>query len=165
MSALLVILPLALVLVAVQATLMQPFSLAGGHPDIVLVGLALLAIQFGRESTIIPALIIAPFYDAASGFPIGTSILPFAAVVYLAGIGERTLFGARLGWPMFLAFIATIVAGLITAAELALMGWTLPWTATVLRVVLPSALLNAVLMLLMYLPTEYLRERRAAQLR
>lgn len=162
-SALLFLLaPLALMLVAVQATLVERLNLAGGHPDLILVTIVLLTMAGGRQAALLPALVLAPLFDALAGLPLGASIIPLLSVVYLAGLGERALFGAHLGWPIFITLAATIVAGLITLVELAIFGWEIAWTDTIIRVLLPSAALNALLVLVLYLPIEYLRESRAA---
>ncbi len=160
MTVLLVYLPISLVLVAVQSTLFERISLAGGHADLVLISLVLFTLLVGRPQAIVAVLVVAPFYDLMSGLPVGTSVLPFLAAVYLSGMGERTLFGARFGWPLILTFIATIVAGLITVIELALFGHTVVWDQTILRVIVPSALLNAICMVPLYLAAEALSHRR-----
>lgn len=160
MTVLLVYLPFSLVLVTLQATFFERISLAGGHADLVLISLVLFALWVGRPQATVAAIVVAPFYDLMSGLPVGTSILPFLVVVYLAGMGERTLFGARFGWPLILTFMATFVAGLITVVELALFGFTVAWDQTILRVIVPSALLNAICILPLYLAIESLRQPR-----
>jgi cell shape-determining protein MreD len=161
MNAVLVFLPLALLLVGLQTTVVGHARLVGGHADLVLVGVALLAIVAGRRSGFLLAGIAAPLYDMLAGLPIGASLLPLLITASLAGSGERTLFGARLGWPLFLAFGTTLVAGGLTLFELALWGRPVAWGDTLLRVALPGAVLNTLLMLVLYLPAEWLREHRA----
>lgn len=161
MTVVLVFLPLALILVGLQTTLIGHFHLFGGHADLVLVGVVLLTIVAGRRSGLILAGVVAPLYDMAAGLPVGVTVLPLVVTVLLAGGGERTLFGAQLGWPVFLTFGATLVAGGITLLELSLLGWPIAWGDTLLRVTVPGALLNAGLMLVLYLPVEWLRERRS----
>jgi cell shape-determining protein MreD len=160
MTIVLVFLPLALVLVGLQATVIGHFHLFGGHADIVLVGVALLTTVAGRRSGLLLAGVAAPLYDMLAGLPVGVTVLPLLAVALLTAGGERTLFGARLGWPVFLTFGATLVAGGITLLELSLLGWPIAWGDTLLRVTLPGALLNAGLMLVLFLPAEWLREHR-----
>ncbi len=164
LSTLLLFLPIALVVVAVQATLIERMDVAGIHPDLVLVSILLLTMISGRRTAAFAAIIVAPFYDALSGMPLGTSILPLLSVVFLAGIGERSLFGARLGWPVIVAVLATVLAGLITMAELNLMGWLMQWSDMILRVLFPTAVINALLVLILYVPAEYLRDRRTLAL-
>jgi len=161
MTAVLVFLPLALILVSLQATIIGHARLFGGHADLVLVGVALLAIVTGRRSGFLLAGVAAPLYDMLAGLPVGVSLLPLLITAYLAGSGERTLFGARLGWPLFLAFGATLVAGGLTLFQLALLGRPVAWGDTLLRVALPGAFLNTLLMLALYLPAEWLRDHRA----
>ncbi len=161
MVTLLVFLPLALILVSLQATIVGHAQLFGGHADLVLVGVALLVIVAGRRSGFLLAGVAAPLYDMLAGLPVGVSLLPLLITAYLAGSGERALFGARLGWPMFLAFGATLAAGSLTLFELALLGWSVAWADMLWRVVLPSAFLNTLLMLILYLPADWLREHRA----
>lgn len=160
MTVLLVYLPFSLVLVAVQTTLFGRIGLAGGRADLVLLSLILFTLLAGRPQATVAAVVVAPFYDLMSGLPVGTSVLPFLVAVYLAGMGERTLFGARFGWPIVLTFIAAVVAGLITVAEMAIFGHTVAWDQTILRVIVPGALLNAVCILPLYLAAESLRQRR-----
>ena len=157
----LLLFPLALALVALQATIANALHLAGGHPDLVLVGVALWTIGAGRRDGFVLAILCAPLYDAVAGFPLGVSVAPLLTVAYLAGAGERTLFGASLGWPVFMILLATVTAGLITLAELYLLGWQIPWTDTILRVLLPTAVLNAILVVVLYVPVQFLRERAA----
>jgi len=159
-SSLFLLLPLALGLAAVQATWIGRISLWGGRADLVLVGLLLLATQTGRERAWVLALIIAPFVDSAAGLPLGASILPLLAAIYLTGLGERVLFGFRLGWPILIALIATLLAGAITLLELQLLGWEISGGERLLYTLLPSALLNALLMLALFLLLNLLGRRR-----
>lgn len=163
MTSLLLFLPFGLVLVALQTSIVERITLWGGHPDLVLVAMALFTVQAGRQRALFPALLVAPFYDAIAGLPIGASILPLTTVVYLTGMGERTIFGARLGWPLLMAFLATLAAGLIILVELNLLGWGLRWGETILRVTLPSALLNAALILVLYFAFEFLQTLRQSR--
>ena len=165
MSSLLIIIPVALVLVTLQATVVERFTIAGVPPDLILVSILLLTMISGRAAATLAVIIIAPISDAISGLPLGTSILPLLTVVYLAGFGESSLFGTRLGWPVVVAIAGTILAGLITLFELSLLGWNIQWSDTFLRILLPSVVLNAVLVFLLYIPTDYLRERRTLSLR
>jgi len=159
-SSLFLLLPLALGLAAVQAAWIGRISLWGGRADLVLVGLLLLATQTGRARASLLALIVAPFADSAAGLPLGASILPLLAAIYLTGLGERVLFGFRLGWPILVTLIATLLAGTITLAQLQLLGWPVAWGDRLLHSLLPSALLNGMLMLALFLLLNLLGRRR-----
>ena len=164
MSTILLLLPVAFVLVVFQATVMSRFSVAGVHPDLILVSIILLTLISGRASAFVFAVILALFSDAISGLPLGISVIPYLIVVFLASQGERVLFGARLGWPVIVTTLATLAAGLITLLELNAIGWDIQWTDTLLRVLGPTVIVNTVLMFLLYVPVEYALGRRKPSL-
>jgi rod shape-determining protein MreD len=157
---LIVFIPLAFLLVAFQASVLSQITLAGGHLDLVLILLVLLTLYGSFELAIIAAIVVAPLIDALSGMPLGVSIIPLTSVILVAYWGGKTIFGARLGWPVIVVFVGTLLAGLITAAELALLGWDLPWNDLILRTLIPSAFLNTLAALAIYLPILILSERR-----
>ncbi len=158
------LLPTAVLLVALQATVMTHISLLGGHPDLVLVSLVLWTAWAGREAAVLPLLLMAFLADALAGLPMGASVLPLLAVIYLAGIGERSLFGGQLGWPLIVSFLATLLAGLILFIELTLLGWQIAWLPTFSRQILPAALLNSALAFAIYVPLSAWRQRRPQML-
>jgi len=160
MSTILLLLPLAFVLVAFQATVMSRLNVGGAQPDLIIVSIILLTIVSGQNSAVIFAVILALLSDAISGLPLGVSIIPYLVVVFLAIGGERTLFGARLGWPILITAVATVAVGLITLIELNVIGWEIQWTDTLLRVLGPAVIVNSTLMFVLYVPVEYARGRR-----
>ena len=160
MSSILVLLPLAFVLIAFQATVMSRLNVGGVQPDLIIVSIILLTIVSGRTSAMIFAVILALLSDAISGLPLGISVIPYLVIVFLASGGERTLFGVGLGWPVLVTALATVVVGAITLLELSAIGWEIPWTDTLLRVLAPAVIVNTILMFLLYVPVEYVMGRR-----
>jgi len=157
--------PLALLLVAFQAAVLTPLTLAGGHLDIILISLVMLTLYGSFEMALLAAVIMAPLIDALSGMPLGASVLPLLSVILLAHWGGASIFGARLGWPVVVIFLGSLLAGLITLAELAILGWNMPWNDLLLRTLLPTAFLNALTALAIYLPISLFGERRDLHLR
>lgn len=139
---------------------MSRVSVAGAHPDLVLVSIVLLTLIGGQGSAYAYAVILALLADAISGLPLGVSVVPYLIVVLLTSQGERILFGARLGWPVIATALATLMAGLITLFELNIIGWDIQWTDILLRVLSPTIIVNTLLMFLLYVPVEYMRGRR-----
>jgi rod shape-determining protein MreD len=152
--------PLVLLLVAIQATVLNQMTLAGGHLDIIVISLVMLTLYGRYELALLAGVLMAPFIDALSGMPLGVSVLPLLSVIFLAHGGGKNMFGARLGWPVIIIFISSLLAGLITLAELALLGWQMPWTDLMLRVLAPTALLNGMAAIAIYLPIIIFGERR-----
>lgn len=165
MSVLLLTLPLAVVLATAQATVGHRLHIAGGHPDLILMALVLWTLFGDQRSALWLAVLAAPIFDALAGLPLGVSILPFMAIVLLAGGSERALFSVRWGWPVVLVFMASLASGVITLAELTILGQDPAWADVVIRVMAPSAVINAALFAMLYLPIELLRERGTLKVR
>jgi len=159
---LLILVPLALVLVALQATVFNQFTLAGGHLDILIPALVMLTLYGRYELALFTGVLMAPLIDALSGMPLGVSVLPLVSVILLAHVGGQNMFGVRLGWPVVTIFIGSLLAGVITLAELAILGWEMPWNALLLRNLIPTALLNGMAATAIYLPIIIFGERRGA---
>ena len=152
-------------MVAFQASVLSQFTLAGGHLDILLISLVLLTLYGSLELALLGAIVMAPLIDALSGMPLGVSIIPMTSVVLMAYWGGKTIFGARLGWPVIVIFVGTLLAGLITIAELMILGGEMPWNDMILRTLFPSAILNAIAGLAIYLPIIMFSERSEMHLR
>ena len=161
---LLLFIPLALLLVAFQASVLSQLTLAGGHLDIIIISLVMLTLYGSFELALLASIIIAPLVDALAGMPLGVSIIPMLSVILLTHWSSKTIFGARLGWPVVIIFIGTLLAGLITMAELSLLGWNLPWKELILRTLIPTSLLNTVAAMAIYLPIVIFSERREMHL-
>ncbi len=161
-SVILLLIPLALLLAALQATLAGRVHLLGGQPHILLIALVLLVMAAGRQAALLPALIAAPILDSLAGLPLGASVAPMLAVVYLAGLGERTLFSVRFTWPVFITFVATLAADAILLLELTLLGHDIAWADALLRISAPGAALNALIVFALYLPMESWRASRSS---
>jgi len=151
---------LALILAAFQSSALNSLTLAGGHLDIIIIFLAMLTLYGRYELALLAVAIIAPLVDALSGMPLGVSVIPMLSVILLAHWGGKTIFGARLGWPVLVIFSGSLLAGLIIIAELALLGWNMPWDDLILRTLIPSAFLNGMAALAIYLPIIIFNERR-----
>jgi len=161
---LIILLPLALILVSFQASVLNQLTLAGGHLDIIIISLVMLTLYGSYEIALLAAVLIAPLMDALAGMPLGVSIIPLMSVVSLTHWIGKTLFGTRLGWPVVAIFIGSFLAGLITMAELALLRWDLPWNEIILKSLLPSTFLNAAAAIIIYLPIIIFSERRYTHL-
>lgn len=162
---LLLFIPLALLLVAFQSSVLNQLTLAGGHLDILIIFLVLLTLYGSLEVALLAGVLIAPLIDALSGMPLGVSVIPMLSVILLAHWGGKTIFGARLGWPVIVIFLGTLLAGLITIVELTILGWSLPWNDLIVRSLLPTAFLNAIAALAIYIPIIIFGERREMHLK
>jgi rod shape-determining protein MreD len=85
-----------------------------------------------------------------SGAPFGAHALLLTIIGFGAGLGQRSPFSSRLLVPLFIIVVATLVYNAGLAIILRLSGWPLAINPTVLRVVAPALLANAVLMPFVY---------------
>jgi len=161
---LILLLPLALLLVAFQASVLNQLTLAGGHLDIITISLVLLTLYGSFEMALLAAVLVAPLIDALAGMPLGVSVIPLLSVILLTHWSSKTIFGARLGWPVVVIFVGSFMAGLITMVELTLLGWELPWNDLILRALIPTAFLNAIAATAIYLPIVIFSEHRETHL-
>ena len=161
---LLIFLPLALILVALQSAVFNQITIAGGHFDLLIIALVMITLYGNYELAVLLVVVLAPVADAISGLPLGVSVLPMLSVVLLAHWGGKTIFGARLGWPILVIFLGVLLAGLITLLELFILGWELPWNELIVRVLVPSAFLNALAALVIYIPVVLFSERKELHL-
>jgi rod shape-determining protein MreD len=88
--------------------------------------------------------------DLLSGAPFGAATLSLTIVGLLAGLGRATVFRSRLVLLLGTAFLGTIVYDLIFMVILAISGRTVVWLDGLLRIIIPSALINAALMPFVY---------------
>ncbi|MDA8219211.1 MAG: rod shape-determining protein MreD, partial [Dehalococcoidales bacterium] len=97
--------------------------------------------------------------DLASIGPLGSSALALAAVGYLSGFGQDAALRVNRLLPLLAACTGTVVFDLFHMLLLQLSGWDFNWVIVIYEIVLPSSLLNVVVMPLVY-GSVYWLERR-----
>jgi hypothetical protein len=68
------------------------------------------------------------------------------AAGFMAGMSQATVFGAHAALPMLAMLLATIVYDLLFLLVVAISGQDVMWLDAFMRIILPSAVLNALLM-------------------
>lgn len=147
--------PLLLFLCLVQSTAAGRFTLFGVKPDLVLLLLLVGALLYGARAAVVWAFIAGVGMDIFSGGPMGASSLALMAAALVASLGHRPL--SRFNWlvPLGAALLGTLTYAVVYLSVLGALdtgGWlarSVPLIDTVRAVVLPAALYNTVLMLLL----------------
>jgi rod shape-determining protein MreD len=124
------------------------WSVFANLPLLVVVSWGLLR---GPKEGALWGFIAGSMVDLLSGAPFGAATVSLIAVGFLAGLGEATVFRARIALPMLVTFLATIVYELLFLLIVRISGQWVAWLDSVLRLVIPSALLNAVLTPIVFL--------------
>jgi rod shape-determining protein MreD len=125
-------------------------SVAGVHPDLVLVAVISWTLLRGLTDGLLWALIGGLCLDLLSSGPFGLMIVPLVIVCALARLGYSRVYGAHLWLPLFLTFPLSVVYYLSYALLLSLTGRPIAWSATLVQVILPASLLNIAAMLILF---------------
>jgi rod shape-determining protein MreD len=111
-------------------------------PLLVVVSWSLLR---GAREGVIWGFVAGLVVDLLSGAPFGAATLSLIAVGFLSGLGQATVFRTHVALPLVAVFLATILYDLLFLLIVQISGQAVSWLDSLFRVVLPSAVLNAVL--------------------
>ena len=142
-----------------KSTLMPHLRVLGGAPDLMLVMVVSWALVAPYQEAFFWGFAGGVAQDLLSGAPLGTSALALLTVAFLGNLLQGQLNRSNLVIPLVVTLIASFVAPLITLSVLALTGHNIDWLYNLAYVVLPSAGLNLVLILPVYIIMVRLYER------
>jgi rod shape-determining protein MreD len=103
--------------------------------------------------------IVGLFIDLASGLPFGIHTLTLTVVGLLVGLGQTTFFRGNLIAPPAMMLISTIFSNIFILAILSVFNWNISWGDYLLRVTLPTGILNTVIGPLAYFPLQWLQQK------
>lgn len=141
---------LSIVIALLQSVAMPHIRIMGVKPDFMLLVVVSWSLLCGIREGSLWGFIGGLSLDIFSSAPFGVSTLALLAVGSLSSLGGMSIFRTHIVLPPITALFATSVYYLIFLALLQMMGWPVPWAESLLKVVLPSVLLNAALMPLVY---------------
>lgn len=144
------VVPLLLLAALLQATLVPHLSVWGVFADLPLVLVVTWSLLQGSREGAVWGFVAGLAVDLLSGAPFGAATLSLIAVGLLAGSGHMAVFRDHLLLSSLLAILATVVYSLIFMLVLQLSGEPVVWFGSLARIVLPSALLNACLLPIVY---------------
>ena len=156
------VVPLLLVIAILQASVVSRLTIWGVFADLPLLVVASWSLLQGVREGLIWGFVSGLAVDLLSGAPFGAATLSLMAVGALSGLGQATVFRAHFALPLVVVFLGTIVYNLLFLLVLQISGQEVAWLDSVLRIVLPTAVLNAVLTPIVFLLMRwlYLRSRR-----
>jgi len=133
-----------------QSTAMPHLTIMGVKPDLMLLAVMSWSLLRGSEEGLVWAFIGGLALDLLSGAPFGASTLALMAVSFFSGLGEVRIFRTHIVLPLLTALFATIVYDLLFLFLLQMSGWPVAWLDNLVKVILPSALLNMALSPIVY---------------
>jgi rod shape-determining protein MreD len=129
---------------------MPLMPIMGVKPDLVLLMVISWSLLRGAREGMTWALVGGIGLDLLSGAPFGTSTVALVILSLVAGLGELSVFRTRIALPLIATLIATLAYDLFFLLLLHVEGRSIAWTDSLVRVVLPSTLVNVLLSPLVY---------------
>ncbi len=140
--------PLLLASGLLQSTVVP--TVMGVRPEIVLLLVVAASLSGGMEAGVVWGFIGGLSLDLFSGAPLGVFTLTMVLVGALVNVGESNLFSTSLLLPLGAVFVATFVYHFLTIVLLQTLGWSIGWGPAMVQVALPSAVVNTLLMPVVY---------------
>ena len=147
-----IVVPLLLLVTVVQTALVPYLSIWGIFADLPLLMVVSWSLLQGRREGLVWGFVAGVAIDVLSGAPFGAATLSLSLVGFVAGLGQATVFGTHIALPLLAVFLATVVYDLLFLLVVRVMGQQVLWLDSLVRTVLPSAVLNAILTPLVFLP-------------
>lgn len=149
-----------MVVVAIlQTTLVPHVAIWGVFADLPLLVVVSWGLLRGPREGILWGFVAGLAVDLFSGAPFGAATLALIAVGLLAGLGAATVFRAHVTLPLLAMFLATIVYDLFFLLVVRISGYPVAWLESLYRIILPSAVLNAVLTPVIFVVMRWLHAR------
>lgn len=133
-----------------QASLAPHMAILGVEPNFLLLVVVTLAMVEGSTPGAVAGFVAGLAFDMLGSGPIGPGALVLTAVGYLAGSLATNLFAESWLMPVTVVLIASLLSELAYGALLAIIGVETAFLTIVWRIVLPGALYNTLLALLVY---------------
>lgn len=139
------VVPLLVIGAVLQTTIMPHVAIWGVFGDLPLLLVVSWSLLRGAREGVIWGFIGGLAVDVLSGAPFGAATLSLVAVALLSGLGQVTVFRTHIALPLVVMFLSTLLYDLIFLLVVRISGQTVAWVESLLRIILPSAVLNAVL--------------------
>lgn len=145
--ALLAILGLAFLL---ETTVSGFLSIQGVHPNLLLGTVVSLGLLFGPEVGLLSGALAGLLLDVEFGRYVGLQLLTLALPGLLVGLAEQRVIKESLLLPLVAGLVASLLSQGLTVLIMAFFGWQAPVLTTLRTSVLPAAVYNAIVTLLIY---------------
>ncbi len=144
--------------VFLQTTLSPFVKISGVHPDLVLILVIGWVILRGLEEGLFWAVIGGLTLDVLSGAPFGVFTLSMVVVALATSLFHGRVFGSSIILPLSLTFPLSLLFNGLVLLLLMLLGRPMDWSAAFFNILLPVAIFNTMVMVLVF-PLLYLLNR------
>jgi rod shape-determining protein MreD len=151
MRTLLIGLPVLALAAALEATALADLRVAGGGGvNLVLLFTLAWTLAGDWNGGLLWGLIGGLCLDLLSGGPLGASALVLVIVAFLASLAEGQLWRSHVLLPLAAALMGSVLYHLLLPLILAVFGFEFDWGRALVGVLLPSTLLNLMLIVPLY---------------
>ncbi len=140
-------LPILLITVILQTTVMPEFQIRSGRADLLFTIILSWTLLAGAEQGIVWALVGGVLQDLLTGVPLGTSALVLVVVMFAISSLVGQVGRSNILLPPLVAGAGTAIYHLILLVVYAVLGRGSPIGYSLLNVTLPTVLLNVILIL------------------
>lgn len=157
MRAVLLGLPILALAAILESTVLPDLALLRGRVDLVLLLTLSWTLAGDGQGGAFWGFVGGLWLGLLSGGPLGLASFALVLIAYLASQSEGRVWRSNVLLPLASALLGSAAYHLILAAGLALGGEAVDWEILARQILLPSALLNAILILPIYAMTRWLR--------
>ena len=151
--------PLAIAIAIIQSAVTSQLRVFGISLDLMLLFSVSWVLLLGLKDGILIVAAGSIVLDALSGAPFGLMTLSLTCSSFLAGLGEINVFRTAWYLPYVTIIIATLIYNVLFLFLLQTAGHIVHWGAMLWHVVLPTVVLNALCMPIIYSLTRWLYQR------
>lgn len=142
-----------------QSSLLPHLSRGGLKPDLVVMLVISWGLLRGVQEGLLWAFIGGLALDLLSATPLGLSALILTLLTLLTSLGQKSIYRTSILFPLAVIFLATFGYNLALLLGWQLLGRPALWGETFLEVLLPTGLLNTLVMLPLYPLLPWLHRR------
>jgi rod shape-determining protein MreD len=153
------VVPLLAAIAILQSTVVSQLRIWGVFADLPLLVVVSWSLLRGSREGLIWGFISGLALDLLSGAPFGAATFGLMAVGLLSGLGKATVFRSQVVLPLVTVLLATIVYDIIFLFVVWISGYPVSWLDSLIYLILPSAVLNAVLTPVVFVIMRWLSTR------
>ena len=133
-----------------QSAMIPHIQVAGVYPDLMLILVVSWSLLRGLREGFIVALMAGLILDMLSGAPFGLFTISLACASVLSGLSVMSPVRSQAAMAMVAVVLSTLCYYAISLFMLYMGGRPVPWLETLVRVVLPSTVMNLAVAVLVF---------------
>ena len=155
--------PLVLAVAVFQSSAASHLAVWGVFPNFPLLLVLSWCLLGGARSGIVWGFVAGVMLDLCSGGPFGAATFSLMAVSLLSALGQAAMNRGHVFLLLFAAVAATLISGLVFLRIVRLSGYAVAWLDSLVRILLSTAAVNAVLLPAVYWLMRVLHRRFATE--